>query len=101
MVVRQHTDTARSHRGGLPFSLPRLSILPGCSSVGRVRGLGPRCRRFESYHSDQAPLLKGAYLFATVAELADAKDGRLIVKVGNSVDDKSSDCRFDPGTTHH
>ena len=25
----------------------------GCSAVGSARGLGPRCRRFESCHSDQ------------------------------------------------
>ena len=31
----------------------RYSLLSGCGSVGRVRGLGPWGRRFESSHPDQ------------------------------------------------
>ena len=30
-----------------------LLTTPGCSAAGSARGLGPRCRRFESCHSDQ------------------------------------------------
>ena len=30
-----------------------IRMFPGCSAVGSARGLGPRCRRFESCHSDQ------------------------------------------------
>ena len=29
-----------------------LLTTPGCSAAGSARGLGPRCRRFESCHSD-------------------------------------------------
>ncbi len=31
----------------------RKEVITGCNSVGRVRGLGPRCRTFEPCHSDQ------------------------------------------------
>ena len=49
----------------------------GCGSVGRVRGLGPWGRRFESSHPDQC---------ASVAELADALDlGSSVFDVGVQV----------------
>ena len=41
------------------------SVNRGIAQFGRVRGLGPRCRRFESCCPDQ---------YADVAELADALD---------------------------
>ena len=30
-----------------------INVVSRCSSDGRVLGLGPRCRRFESCHLDQ------------------------------------------------
>ena len=35
------------------FRQASLVTFSGCSAVGSARGLGPRCRRFESCHSDQ------------------------------------------------
>ena len=43
-------------RGRKKESTPRRAdrkTESGCSAVGSARGLGPRCRRFESCHSDQ------------------------------------------------
>ena len=39
------------------FRQTRLLTFSGCSAVGSARGLGPRCRRFESCHSDQKKAL--------------------------------------------
>ena len=36
------------------FRQASLVTFSGCSAVGSARGLGPRCRRFESCHSDHA-----------------------------------------------
>ena len=43
-----------------------LLTTPGCSAAGSARGLGPRCRRFESCHSDQngkSPLMGAFAIF--------------------------------------
>ena len=36
------------------FRQASLVTFSGCSAVGSARGLGPRCRRFESCHSDHS-----------------------------------------------
>ncbi len=38
-------------------ALPACLDMPGCSSVGRTLGLGPRGRQFESGHPDQVEFL--------------------------------------------